>query len=252
MKVVLLGSGNVATCLGKSLKAAGHEILQVWSRTLDNAKVLAQNLQTDFTNNLSQVNLQADIYLIAVSDDAITQVAADFPLSHKLLAHTSGSSALNIPGISGVFYPLQTFSKQKEVDFSIIPIVVEAHTKSVADELETLGTSISNKVIHLSSEQRKALHVAAVFACNFTNHLYAIAETVLRENNLAFDLIKPLIAETAEKIEDHSPFTVQTGPAVRNDKLTMDKHLVFLKNDTSLQEIYKRLSQSIIHLSQTA
>jgi len=252
MKIVLLGSGNVATHLGKALKAAGHEIIQVWSRTLDNAKVLAQNLQSDFINDLSQINPQAEIYLIAVSDDAIRQVAADFPFKDKILAHTSGTSELAIPEISGVFYPLQTFSKQKQVDFSIIPIIIEANNSLIAGMLETLAKSLSSKVIQLNSEQRKALHIAAVFACNFSNHLYAIANTILKKNNLEFDLIKPLIAETAEKIQQNLPASVQTGPAVRNDKLTINKHLEFLKNDVLLKEIYERLSQSIINFSQKA
>lgn len=252
MKIVLLGSGNVATHLGKALSAAGHEIIQVWSRTLDNAKVLAESLKSDFINDLSGVNPNAELYLIAVSDDAIPQVAANLPFNDKILAHTSGTSELDIPGISGVFYPLQTFSKQKRVNFSIIPVAIEANSPAVADMLEHLAKSISSKVIQLNSEQRKALHIAAVFACNFSNHLYAIADTILRANNLEFDLIKPLITETAEKVQVNIPESVQTGPAVRNDKMTMNKHFEFLKNDVLLQEIYEKLSKSIINLSDRA
>lgn len=252
MKIVLLGSGNVATHLGKALKDSGHEIVQVWSRTLENAKALAETLNSDFTNNLSQINDKGEVYIIAVSDNAIPEIAESFPLNNKILVHTSGTTELTIPGMSGVFYPLQTFSKQKSVDFFQIPIAIEGVNVKISELLENLAKSVSSNVVKLDSEQRKALHVAAVFACNFSNHLYAIADKILTDNKLDFNLIKPLIAETAEKIRQNPPITVQTGPAVRRDQITLNKHLEFLENMKDLQDLYQRLSQSIINFDQKA
>lgn len=250
MKIVLLGSGNVATHLGKALKEGGHKIVQVWSRTFAHAQALGEKLQCDFTIHLSAISERADIYIIAVSDDVINEIASNFPFQDKMLVHTSGTTSLDIPGISGVFYPLQTFSKQKELEFSKIPIAIEARNSALAEQLSSLAMSISSKVVYMDSEQRKALHIAAVFACNFSNHLYAIADKILSDNGLEFDLIKPLIMETAEKVQHNSPVSVQTGPAVRRDQTTLDKHLDFLTNVPSLKELYEQLSQSIINFDQ--
>lgn len=252
MKIVLLGSGNVATHLGKALKDSGHIILQIWSRTRGHAQALGQSLQCDFTSNLSHINEDGEIYIIAVSDDAIDEIASSFPLQNKILVHTSGTTDLDIPGISGVFYPLQTFSKQKDVDFSKIPIAIEGRNSEVTEQLNYLAKSVSSKVVLMNSEQRKALHIAAVFACNFSNHLYAIADKILSDNGLDFDLIKPLITETAEKVQFNSPVTVQTGPAVRRDEITLNKHLDFLKDMTAFKDLYEQLSQSIINFDQKA
>ncbi|MEJ6981317.1 DUF2520 domain-containing protein [Pedobacter sp. P351] len=252
MKIVLLGSGNVAIHLGKALKDAGHEIIQVWSRTLEHAKTLGEKLNSEFIINLSKVSDQGDLYIIAVKDDAIKEIARSFPLQNKILVHTSGTTDLNIPGVSGVLYPLQTFSKQKEVDFSEIPIAVEGLNEKISEGLKSLAESISERVVIMTSEQRKALHVAAVFACNFSNHLYAIADKILTDNGLDFDLIKPLIKETTEKVQQFHPVSVQTGPAVRRDQITLNKHLDFLKNMDDLNDLYQKLSQSIINFDQKA
>lgn len=252
MKLVLLGSGNVATHLGKALKNAGHEIVQVWSRTLEHAKTLGEKLNTDFTINLSKITDQGEIYIIAVKDDAIREIAENFPLYNKILVHTSGTTDLNIPGVSGVLYPLQTFSKQKSVDFFKIPIAIEGLNNQISERVKSLAESVSSKVVMMTSEQRKALHVAAVFACNFSNHMYAIADKILSDNGLDFDLIKPLINETTEKIQQYHPLAVQTGPAVRRDQITLNKHLDFLKNMDDLKDIYQKLSQSIINFDQKA
>jgi predicted short-subunit dehydrogenase-like oxidoreductase (DUF2520 family) len=198
MKIVLLGSGNVATHLGAALKAAGNEILQVWSRYPANAKVLAGKLDSEFTSDFSSLNPSADLYILAVSDDAIPTLAAEFKFPGKLLVHTSGTTGIdflrNAPSETGVLYPLQTFSKNKPVDFSAVPIVVEGSTPEVTKMLTSLASEISRKVIQLELQQRRALHVAAVFACNFSNHLYTIAQEILKDNRLDFNLIRPLIA----------------------------------------------------------
>jgi predicted short-subunit dehydrogenase-like oxidoreductase (DUF2520 family) len=250
MKVTLLGSGNVATHLGKALKQAGHSVLEVWSRTRENAATLAALLDCEVVEDLKGVNDQSDFYIISVSDAAISDVISQLPLDGKLLIHTSGTTTADIKGLSGVFYPVQTFSKQKEVDFRSIPIAIEGKTESISQQLSELAGSISDKVFQLDSDKRKVLHIAAVFACNFSNHLYAIAEQVLKENGLDFGLIKPLIAETTDKIQDHSPALVQTGPAVRNDQSTIASHLAYLENNKDLRELYKMLSQSIINFNQ--
>lgn len=250
MKIVLLGSGNVASALGVALQLANHDVAAVWSRTAAHAKELADKLHTVFTDELSALPVDADLYILSVSDDAINTVATDAFFDGKLLVHTSGTSSINIPKISGVFYPLQTFSKQRAVDFTTVPILVEGLTDQITDLLVNLANSISKTVQKASSHQRKALHVAAVFANNFSNHLFAIAENILKYNGMEFDLLKPLIAETAAKVQVLSPQLAQTGPAVRNDQLTINSHKTFLAEHDSL-ELYALFSKSIANLSQT-
>ncbi len=251
MKVVLIGSGNVATHLGAALKAAGHEIVQVWSRTAAHAVILAEKLSAEpaggDTGSLSDAG---EIYILAVSDDAIPAMAARFPYNGRLLVHTSGTADLNVleeaSSVTGVFYPLQTFSKQKAVNFKDIPLAVEGNSTAVSDLLLSLASGISDHAVLMDSEKRRALHLAAVFACNFSNHLYAVAEQILKDYGLKFDLIRPLITETAEKIQSFSPAEVQTGPAVRNDRATIDKHLKLLAGNPDLCILYEKLSQNIL------
>lgn len=249
MQIVLLGSGNIATHLGRGLKLAGLDIVQVWSRDYKNAHKLADSLAAQPVKKLADITADADLYLIAVTDGAIADVAKAISTDNRLIVHTSGSTSLDIltsfSSRTGVFYPLQTFSKNKAVDFRQVPIAIEGGNKEVIQFLRLVAERLSEKVIELSSADRLALHVSAVFACNFTNHLYAIAKQLLAQRHLNFDLIKPLITETAERIKDNDPATVQTGPAVRSDLQTVSKHVDFLKDDTRLQEIYEKLSQSI-------
>lgn len=249
MKIVLLGSGNVASALGGALQLAQHDVVAVWSRTIAHAKELADKLHTAFTDELSDLPEDADLYILSVSDDAIKTVAADVFFDGKALVHTSGTSSIHIQKISGVFYPLQTFSKKRAVDFTKVPVIVEGLTAELTNMLLELGRSISKTVQVGNSAQRKALHVAAVFANNFSNHLFSIAEDILNANGMDFDLIKPLIAETAAKVQVLSPKLAQTGPAVRNDQLTINTHLAFLTEHPAL-ELYALLSKIIAHLSQ--
>lgn len=254
MKAILLGSGNVATHLGMALKNAGHKILQVWSRNIDHADELAGLLEASAVNQLEELVSDADIYIVSVTDDAIPDVITKFPFSDKLIVHTSGTTHRNVLDSkslhTGVFYPLQTFSKQREVNFRSIPIAVEGRHEKDERKLIALAETMSDKVMVLDSEQRMALHVAAVLACNFTNHLYTVAEGILAGKGLDFKLILPLIAETANKIQSLPPDKAQTGPAVRNDQLTINKHIDFLKNQPDLQQLYKLLSQNIINFYQ--
>jgi predicted short-subunit dehydrogenase-like oxidoreductase (DUF2520 family) len=173
-------------------------------------------------------------------------------LSDQLLLHTSGSTGLSaLEGAStriGVFYPLQTFSKIKSIDFRQIPIIIEANVPEVLAIIRAIADRLSEKVIELNSEQRKTLHIGAVFACNFTNHLFGLAQELLEQKGLDYELLKPLIAETLNKIEMNSPVSVQTGPAIRGDQATIQAHLKLLKHNPDLAELYVKLSQSIVNL----
>jgi len=232
IKVALIGRGNVSFHLEKILRTTEEVDVTVY----DSRKKQNSNKLQSF-----------DICLIAVSDGAIKQVSEKLKGSDSIIAHTSGSVSINeLPSDChrGVFYPLQTFSKSKEVDFSEIPICIEADNDKNLILLSKLGNSISKNVQEVSSAQRKSLHLAAVFANNFTNHLYGIANEICFENNLPFDLIKPLIVETTDKIKNLSPFEAQTGPARRNDLSTVNDHLKLLQ-DSDHEKIYKLLTQSI-------
>lgn len=250
MKIVLLGSGNVATHLGRALQQAGHTIIQVWSRNPAHAEELALRLNSEAISDTGRVKSDADLYILAVKDDAIAEVASRLSLKDQLLVHTSGSTDLRVledfSGKIGVIYPLQTFSKRRVLDFSNVPVAVEANGPAVTRELLELAGQISRQVFELDSPKRKALHIAAVFACNFTNYLYTLSAEILSRNDLDFSLLRPIIAETAAKVQEAQPADVQTGPAVRNDMETIERHLNFLKDDPLLVELYEKLSQGII------
>ena len=248
-KITLIGAGNVATQLGTTLQKAGFEILQVYSRSDKAARTLAKKINAQPITDLKKLLPVASIYIIAVKDDAIAELAKQLHVNNQVVVHTSGSMEMSVlKGTSqnyGVFYPLQTFSKSKAVDFSNIPICIEASNKKTANTLKRFAKSISKSVQEINSAQRKTLHVAAVFACNFTNHMYAIADSLLTKSNISFDLLKPLIMETADKIKHQAPVLMQTGPAIRNDKKTMDAHLKLLSTDKQLRAIYKLISDHI-------
>lgn len=249
MKIALLGSGNVATHLAKALKAIGEEVIQVYSPNFEHAKLLADELEAVAVNHLDEVSSTADLYIISVKDDAIESVAVGLKNVDGLVVHTSGTTDLKILSSNvknaGVFYPLQTFSKSKAVSFKNIPICLEANSDDNLNLLKTLANKLSHQVYELDGEKRKILHLAAVFACNFTNHLYTLANQLLEKNNLDFEIIRPLITETADKVMVNLPENVQTGPAIRMDKNTMNQHLSMLADLPELQEIYQTLSKSI-------
>lgn len=250
MKIVLLGSGNLATQIGRALKMAGQNILQVWSRQSENAFQLADLLHVPAAKSLAEIDRTADLYIIAVTDDAIKEVATSLNITDKIIVHTSGSTDLSIlEGASdkiGVFYPLQTFTKNKSVDFRQIPIGIEANTAEVLNAIRSLAERLSENVIDMDSHKRRTLHVAAVFACNFTNHLWVLAQELLKESNQDFNLLRPLIAETAANVQLTNPINLQTGPAVRNDEEVLNKHLHLLEGNLNLHELYHKLSQSIV------
>lgn len=247
IRVSIIGSGNVAQHLIKAfINCPDVSLEQVFSRSESAVSHLVSpdKITTDYAK-LSPV----DLYLIAVSDNAIAEVSSQLPFQNQLVAHTSGSvpmQRLDHKNRSGVFYPLQTFSKNKPVDFTTIPICLESQTAADYAILETVANAISKHVFNIDSQQRKALHVAAVFVNNFTNHLYEIGADICQKNNMPFDILKPLIRETAEKITHLSPKEAQTGPAKRNDTQTIAAHLDFLKTEEKARHIYEILTKSIL------
>ncbi|MDQ0640592.1 putative short-subunit dehydrogenase-like oxidoreductase (DUF2520 family) [Pedobacter sp. W3I1] len=249
MKIVLLGSGNVATHLAKALKVKGEDVVQVYSPNLNHANLLAHLIAAEAINDLNEVKQDADLYIISVKDDAIETVAQSLKQVTGLVVHTSGTTDISVLSAqvkkAGVFYPLQTFSKSKEVSFENIPLCIEANGESELTILNKLAAKISRQVYQLDGGKRKVLHLAAVFACNFPNHLYALANKILNQNGLDFEIIRPLIAETADKVMSNLPENVQTGPAVRADESTLNKHLSMLTDMPELQNIYLTLSDSI-------
>ncbi|MDR0540608.1 MAG: DUF2520 domain-containing protein [Dysgonamonadaceae bacterium] len=250
MKIVLIGAGNVATQLGIALKEKNFQVIQVYSRTLSNAEMLGKKLQTDFTSRLQEITTQADLYIFAVKDAALSPVLKVFPPTKGLWVHTAGSLPMDIFKDSsasryGVFYPLQTFSKNRKISFEHIPVFLEANDPKDEQLLEKIALSLSDKVIRLSSEKRKYLHLAAVFACNFTNHLYDIAAQLLENLEIDWKVLLPLIEETAGKVQELSPREAQTGPAVRHDVPVIEKQMEMLKGDPGKQNIYRILSRDI-------
>lgn len=244
-KVVLLGFGNVNSHLIKAFhKSKNASVVQVFNRSsivLDSAY-----RHIPVTNKIEDI-LDADVYIIGISDDAIASFSKSLQFKNKLVVHTSGGVSMDLlanKNRRGVFYPLQTFSKQKQVDFSNIPICIEAENPNDLKFLQSLGETISETVEEIPSEKRAKLHLAAVFVNNFVNYLYIIGEDILSKENISFNLLKPLIKETAAKIEDLNPEAAQTGPAKRNDTKTIEKHLSLIEND-SHKEVYKMITEQL-------
>ena len=249
MTLTLLGAGNVATHLGMALQQAGHRICQVWSRTTASASWLADRLGCPAASGMEARLLPSDGYIISVKDDALEQVARCFipQAPETLWLHTAGSMPLDIlsgKGAAriGVFYPMQTFSKFKTVDVSEIPLFLESPTDMAV--LKELAYGLSTKVYQLDSEGRRHLHLAAVFACNFVNHCYALSARVLKEVGVPFEVMLPLVDETARKVHELAPAEAQTGPAIRGDRVVMARHEALL-HEERMREIYHILSESI-------
>ncbi len=255
MRITIIGSGNVATHMAAALKNAGHNIVQVYSRDMQNAALLAYHVKAEPTDDIQEINNETDVFIIAVKDEVIGILAEQLAKHDKLIIHTSGATdlyaLLAFTDKAGVLYPLQTFSKVKEVNFRQVPLCIEGADDSITRQIEELAQSISNNIYRVDSEQRKILHLAAVFACNFPNYLYEVARQLLDAKGLDFELLRPLILETAQKVQERLPAQVQTGPAVRNDAGTMDAHLKLLAETPHLQQIYTMLSQGIIKMDFT-
>jgi predicted short-subunit dehydrogenase-like oxidoreductase (DUF2520 family) len=243
-----MGAGNVAWQLGHRFSETGIQVKQVFSRTPEMGKLLADELGTGFTNRLDQLAEEADLYLLAVTDDAISSFLRQMPFGKRLVAHVAGSVPITIfEGKAknyGVLYPLQTLTRGKQVDFSNIPLFIEANNERNLEMLKTLAGKLSKSVYVVDSEKRAYLHLAAVIASNFTNHMFAVAEKLLQERNLSFDLLKPLIEETIAKALFMSPLTAQTGPAARGNKEIIEKHRAMLDNHPEIKELYRVVSES--------
>jgi predicted short-subunit dehydrogenase-like oxidoreductase (DUF2520 family) len=245
IKVVLFGSGNVAQHLIIAFQQSGKvDIIQVVVRDKNKAEL---SISPDRITDSMQAIPKADIYILAVSDGALPELSSKIPFSNALIAHTSGSvalAALDAKNRRAVFYPLQTFSKSRTVDYSHVPVCLEWENDKDQQLLTELAHCISPNCYTIDSVQRKALHVAAVFVNNFVNHLYHIGEEICEEHHVPFAILKPLIAETAEKAQHLSPRLGQTGPAIRNDHNTIDSHLALL-TQANQKELYQLLTQSI-------
>lgn len=245
IKIAILGAGNVATHLYKQFaKRDTVSVIQWYNRTFDDIKSF-QN-ETEVIDDLTQLK-EADIYILAVSDDAIAPLSQQLPFANRFVVHTSGS--VNIHDMDkkntrGVFYPLQTFSSEAAVDFKNVPICIESESKEKLTLLKSLGEALGSKVYKINTEQRQTLHLSAVFVNNFSNQLYRIAHEISDAKSINFEILKPLIQETARKIEDMSPYMAQTGPAKRNDKKTIKRHLKQLDNDHH-KAIYQLMTDSI-------
>ena len=253
MKIVLIGAGNLATHLGKALHAAGHDMVQVFSRTMQSAETLASLLDAEPLTDIAQVRDDADVYIFSVKDSALEQLISQLCGGEKkVFLHTAGSMPMSVfRGKAlhyGVLYPMQTFSKQREVDFSIIPCFIEANDEFALKQIEGLAGQISHRVFQLSSEDRKYLHLSAVFACNFANHCYAASQELLQQHGIPFDVMLPLIDETAAKVHGMTPKEAQTGPAVRYDENVIGKQIRLLENQPYFQKIYDCMSKSIHEL----
>lgn len=249
--VVFIGAGNLATNLAKAFYRKGFRIVQVYSRTQASAGALAQVVEAEPVTDLAAVTRHARLYIASLTDTAFTELLPKMVAGREdaLWVHTAGSMPMSVweghvPRY-GVFYPLQTFSKQREVDFRRVPVFVESASEDDARFLLEMGRALSDKVYQVTSEQRESLHLAAVFACNFTNHMYALAAGLLKKYHLPFDVLLPLIDETAHKVHVLEPRMAQTGPAVRHDEAIMRGNLRMLADEPRMQEIYRLVSGSI-------
>jgi predicted short-subunit dehydrogenase-like oxidoreductase (DUF2520 family) len=244
-----IGAGNLATQLSKALWHKGFNISQVYSRTEKSAKELADIFSVKYVTSVNEIDKNAEIYFVAINDTAVEEVLSKINFNNKLVVHCSGSlplSALEKYSKNiGVFYPLQTFSKSRDVDFNEIPVFIESNSLQNQEKLLHIANSISKSVSVINSEKRKMLHISAVFACNFVNHFYTIAVEILKSKEISFEVLKPLIIETAKKVQEMDPEKAQTGPAVRFDENIINAHLTELNSFSDYQQLYALVTKSI-------
>jgi|YelNatPaOPRAMG01_1025707.scaffolds.fasta_scaffold02520_25 predicted short-subunit dehydrogenase-like oxidoreductase (DUF2520 family) len=256
MNIVLIGAGNLGWHLASHLAEADLTIRQIVSKTPEHARKLGQLVNASFTINMEEIEPDADFYIYAVPDDQLPSVIKQNPVKTGIHCHTAGSLPIqlfeNQVENYGIFYPLQTFSKQKQIEFYNIPILLEANNKKTLLALQKLAAHLTNNTLLTTFQQRQALHLAAVFACNFSNNLYAIAEQMMNKVNLSFDLLIPLIHETVEKAVQLHPLQAQTGPASRNDQKVIETHLTLLQHDERLQTLYRLFTDNIQQMKNAA
>ncbi|MCX6251076.1 MAG: DUF2520 domain-containing protein [Bacteroidetes bacterium] len=249
-KVVLIGAGNFATNLALAMREEGFDIMQLYNRTEEHGKALAERFSAPYINNLKEITPDADLYIISVNDNAIEPVAAQLNLGEKLIIHTSGSIEIDVlkPASSnfGAFHSPQTFSKLVPVSFRELHVSIEANNKMNEDILVEFAGNLSDHVHRVNELQRRIIHLAAIFTGNFSNFMYTIAADLLKENKLPFDIMKPILKKTIENAFQGNPFKYQTGPAIRENYQVMSRHLELLAKHPDYKDIYDLVSRSII------
>ncbi len=251
MRVVIIGAGNVASVLGRLIKRAGHEILQVISRNMDTAQILADELHCSATNNFADLDKTANIYIVAMSDAALNDLKENINVGDKVIVHTAGSVSKevlkNISVNYGVLYPLQSLRKENTDPHLHIPVLIDGNNEYTLQLIETFANSIASPVTITNDEYRQKMHVAAVVTSNFVNYLYSLAHDYCSKEKLDFKMLLPLIEETASRLHQHSPNDMQTGPAARKDIVTLDRHLRLLNAHPRLRNIYLKITDSIMN-----
>lgn len=249
MNVIIIGSGNVATVFGKLIKNSGHYIAAVAGRNEQQALQLAHLLEASYYSDLS-LTPEADIYIIAVSDSSINDIADKLKVGKKIVVHTSGSVSKNVLQNSsenfGILYPLQSLRKENE-NSPVIPLLIDANNNETLRVLKSFASTLTSKISVANDEQRLKLHVAAVIASNFTNYIYTLTKEYCEKENVPFNMLLPLIEETAMRLYTCNPKEMQTGPAIRKDYSTIEKHLEILSNLPELKQIYQSMSKGIIN-----
>lgn len=252
--ITILGSGNVATHLALAFHQAGYPIAQIWSRDFDHAEILAYRVDAEPINQLSLLKHSSAVYILAVSDDALYELPLDLDMREALVLHTSGSVPLSVLRSTGryygVLYAPQTFVRSQQMDYSRLPFCIEASNPVALQMLQQLATSVSTQVYEVDSDQRRWLHLASVFVNNFGNALHALSQDLLEAHGLRFEMLQPLIEMTTQKAvsqeaSNHSLWKLQTGPAIRHDEKTIDRHLTMLKEDPTLFDLYQLFSHTI-------
>lgn len=248
-KVVLIGAGRLGSHIARELKQNKINIAQIYNRSDYSANILAHKHACKYTTNIDRILPDADLYIIAITDSAISEFTSKFNVKDKIIIHTAGSVPMDILKKSssnyGVVYPLQTFSRFNSPDFKTTPLFIEANTKELENTLDSFFKVVSRSIHHLSSEKRKQLHLAATFANNFSNYMFVIADEILKKSNIKFSLMKPLIKETFEKAFVKTPLEAQTGPAVREDHDIIMRHKDLLKTYSDYKKIYEAITESI-------
>jgi len=247
--ISFIGSGNVATHLAIAIKKAGYDVKEIYSLNHENAIELARKVGCKAIKSIEQIDQSVDLFLIAVPDETIEKVIENFPLVNGIVAHTSGITPMEVlkrvPRF-GVFYPLQTFSKQRELDISAVPFCIEASSEEVLIHLKEIAMKLSKSVFEIDSNQRKYLHLTAVLVNNYSNYLFQMAYDILDAKNIGHSILMPLIEETISKIKDITPHEAQTGPASRNDIKTIEKHLMLLNEYPRYKDLYKIFAEQLI------
>jgi len=252
-RIVILGTGNVASILGQALRNNGCEVCQVFGRTREKVAALASRLDATPVCNLDTLAIDADFYIICLADQAIEAVASRMPRVEGTIMHCSGSLDIDVlrkyHRDAAVLYPLQSFTASRNINLATTPFLLEASSPGVLARLQQLASLLSGNCLNVDSPVRLKIHLAAVFACNFANHMSAIASELLEREGLNFDILRPMLSETFDKILTAKPADAQTGPARRNDRIIIDKHIDLLSCDPEWKLVYELLSQSINELN---